>query len=111
MKHLIVSSLLIVFCNRLLAQSPTAEESIGMTISNPFYHNFRYYDYDSKANDTKNGIWGIGCSLFYKHHKVKYSLGATIITTGGTEIPILGGPAITNVTYVEGDFYYNIYNN
>jgi len=80
MKHYIVVLLLFISYN-ISAQYSKQNRSVGMTISLPLLNNYRFYDYGNYASTNAWGGLSIGCALFYKHDKIKYSLNFVAATT------------------------------
>jgi len=76
-KQFIILLVLLFFSYNIFAQNSKQNISVGMTISIPFISNYKYYDYEYNNSTDKTIYLGFGFSLFYKHHKIKYSLSTT----------------------------------
>ncbi len=85
------------------AQNFTKNESVGVTLSLPFINRYTYYDYETW---NKQGILGIGASVYYKHNKFKYSLNGALTRAFQ---PFRDNENI-NVNLIEGLVHYNVYN-
>ena len=110
MKYIIAPLLFLLLHNTLIAQRSNNNATIGMTISLPFFNNYRYYEYVSNSSVTQSGLMGLGFALFYKHNRIKYSLnGASTILFNGNTFAKGDGSEDIAVKYLEGLVHYTFY--
>jgi hypothetical protein len=68
-----------IVCLQLAAQSEVAVngETAGITFSFPWVNFYHYTNYYKNTAAEKFGFFGVGCSLYYKKNKNKFSFGCS----------------------------------
>ena len=88
------------------AQSSKKSGSFGITLSLPIL-NYSYYSFTESKG--KEGLFGIGGAVYYKHNRFKYSINGAIETSNFLQFFASDVGNYINMNFIEGLIHYNLY--
>ena len=89
------------------AQSFKTNKSVGVTLSLPIINGYSYYGFSE--TETKEGLFGIGASVFYKHNRFKYSINGAMTTVITFTHEASDASKDINVNLIEGLVHYSLH--